>query len=152
MLLDLLSKERISTNEKAEDWYEVGKKVGDLLLKDDLVEDRYIDAMIKSLEENGPYIVMAKGVAIFHARPEDGVKETGMSLVTLDSPVEFGHKNNDPVKIAFAFGSINDEQHVEAMSQLMTVLMEDNSLEEIYNKDNSTEVFDYIKQVISNNQ
>ena len=152
MLLDLLSKERISTNVKAEDWYEVGRKVGDLLLKDDLVEDRYIDAMIKSLEENGPYIVMAKGVAIFHARPEDGVKETGMSLVTLDSPVEFGHKNNDPVKIAFAFGSINDEQHVEAMSQLMTVLMEDNSLEEIYNKDNSTEVFDYIKQVISNNQ
>ena len=152
MLLDLLSKERISTNVKAEDWYEVGRKVGGLLLKDDLVEDRYIDAMIKSLEENGPYIVMAKGVAIFHARPEDGVKETGMSLVTLDSPVEFGHKNNDPVKIAFAFGSINDEQHVEAMSQLMTVLMEDNSLEEIYNKDNSTEVFDYIKQVISNNQ
>ena len=149
MLLDLLSKERISTNEKAEDWYEVGKKVGDLLLKDDLVEDRYIDAMIKSLEENGPYIVMAKGVAIFHARPEDGVKETGMSLVTLDSPVEFGHKNNDPVKIAFAFGSINDEEHVAAMSQLMTVLMEDNSLNKIYNKDTSNEVFEYIKQVVS---
>ena len=151
MLLDLLSKERISTNVKAKDWYEVGRKVGDLLLRDDLVEDRYIDAMIKSLEENGPYIVMAKGVAIFHARPEDGVKETGMSLVTLNSPVEFGHESNDPVKIAFAFGSINDEKHVEAMSQLMTVLMEDGSLNKIYNKDTSNEVFEYIEQVVSNN-
>ena len=151
MLLDLLAKDRISTNVKAEDWYEVGRKVGNLLLKDNLVEDRYIDAMIKSLEENGPYIVMAKGVAIFHARPEDGVKKTGMSLVTLDSPVEFGHENNDPVQIAFAFGSINDEKHVEAMSQLMTVLMEEDSVDDIYNLNTSNEVFEYINQIIKNN-
>lgn len=150
MLLDLLSKKRISTKVKAKDWRNVGKEVGKLLLQDGLIEERYIDAMIKSIEENGPYIVMAEGVAIFHARPEDGVKETGMSLITLDSPVEFGHDNNDPVKVAFAFGSINDEKHVEAMSQLMTVLMAEKSVDEIYNKNTSSEVFDYINQVISN--
>jgi PTS system ascorbate-specific IIA component len=151
MLLDLLPEERIATKVKAENWREVGREVGEILLRDNLVEDRYIDAMIKSLEDNGPYIVMAKGVAIFHARPEDGVKKTGMSLITLDAPVEFGHESNDPVKVAFAFGSINNEQHVEAMSQLMTVLMEDGSIDKIYAKDTSREVFDYISQIISKN-
>ncbi|AGB42030.1 phosphotransferase system mannitol/fructose-specifc IIA component (Ntr-type) [Halobacteroides halobius DSM 5150] len=150
MLLDLLPKERIATKVGAKDWRKVGRKVGEILLKDNLVEDRYIDAMIKSLEDNGPYIVMAKGVAVFHARPEDGVKETGMSLITLESPVEFGHENNDPVKIAFAFGSINNDKHVEAMSQLMTVLLEDNSVDEICAKDTSSEVFDYISQIVNN--
>ncbi|MCK8817122.1 PTS sugar transporter subunit IIA [Natroniella sulfidigena] len=152
MLLDLLSKKRIFTKVKAEDWYDVGRKVGEILLKDNLVEDRYIDAMIKSIEDNGPYIVVGEGIAVFHARPEDGVKETGMSLITLDSPVEFGHDNNDPVKIAFAFGSINNDQHVEAMSQLMTVLMEDGSVDKIYAKDTSSEVFDYINQIVNKNR
>ncbi|GAB6137946.1 PTS sugar transporter subunit IIA [Halanaerobaculum tunisiense] len=149
MLLDLLSEKRISTKVKAEDWYDVGREVGQILLKDNLVEDRYIEAMIKSVEDNGPYIVMGEGVAIFHARPDDGVKKTGMSLITLDSPVKFGHENNDPVKIAFAFGSIDDEKHVAAMSQLMTILMEDDSVNKIYEKDTSSEVFAYIKQIIS---
>ncbi|MFB8734775.1 PTS sugar transporter subunit IIA [Bacillus sp. SL00103] len=43
--------------------------------------------MIQSVDQNGPYIVIAPQVAIPHARPEDGVNELSMSLMTFEQPV-----------------------------------------------------------------
>lgn len=151
MLLDILSQNRIATNVKAKEWRSVIKKTGELLLRDNLIEDRYIDAMIKSIEVNGPYVVVAKGLAILHARPEDGVKDIGMSLVILDSPVEFGSEDNDPVKIAFAFCTVDKNKHLQALSELMPVLMKDNAVNEIFDKNTSLEVFNYIRDSIDNN-
>ncbi|WP_083189666.1 PTS sugar transporter subunit IIA [Orenia metallireducens] len=118
MLLNLLLQERIATKIKAKDWYDVTNKAGELLLKDDLIENRYIDAMIKSIEVNGPYIVIAKGVAILHARSEDGVKNLGMSLLTLASPIKFGYECNDPIQIAFALGALDRNKYLQALSDL----------------------------------
>ncbi|WP_244871498.1 PTS sugar transporter subunit IIA [Orenia marismortui] len=149
MLLELLSQERIATKVRAENWRDLTRKTGNMLLKDDLIKSEYIDAMIKSIEVNGPYIVIAKGVAILHARPEDGVKDLGMSLVTLDTPVEFGHETNDPVKIAFAFCALDRDRHLGALSELMRVLMRENAVDQIFDKTTSLEVFKYIKESIT---
>lgn len=62
------------------------RKIGvDLLVAADVVEPRYYRAILDGVEQFGPYFVIAPGLAMPHGRPEEGVKKTGFSLVTLKS-------------------------------------------------------------------
>lgn len=59
-------------------------KIGvDLLVQADVVEPRYYQAILDGVERFGPYFVLCPGLAMPHGRPEEGVKKTGFSLVTL---------------------------------------------------------------------
>lgn len=80
MLEELLTEKTIKLNVEAKDWEEAVRKGGAILVENDLAEPRYVDAMVKLVKENGPYIVIAPDIAMPHARPEDGVKQACMSL------------------------------------------------------------------------
>ena len=118
---------------KASDWKEAIRIAGELLLKSGSIEPRYIDAMIKFCEEYNAYIVVAPGIALAHARPEDGVKKIGFSLITLESPVHFGHPENDPVDIVIAFGAIDSSSHINILAQLAKLLSISEKVEKIRN-------------------
>jgi mannitol operon transcriptional antiterminator len=75
VLKDLLTEKTIKLNARAGNWEEAIRIGGELLVKNDFVEERYVEAMVSNVREMGPYIVIAPGVAMPHARPEDGVKE-----------------------------------------------------------------------------
>lgn len=122
-LLELLTPERIELNVEVADWYTAIRKVGRLLVDDDCVEERYIESMIQAAEELGPYIVVAPGIAMPHSRPETGVILPCMAAITLRYPVHFGNKENDPVKLVLAFGAVDNNQHVEALEQIVTIFI-----------------------------
>jgi len=147
MLAEIIKKEYIKVKYNASDWIEAITVAGELLLEDNLITEKYIEAMINTVKEKGPYIVIAPGIAIAHARPEDGVNKIGMSLVTLKEPVKFGNKNNDPVEVLFAFGTIDSKSHIEAFRSLTELLMRDKFIEDMRNMENSDQVFEYIKSV-----
>ncbi|RAK06941.1 PTS system ascorbate-specific IIA component [Halanaerobium saccharolyticum] len=148
MILDLLKSQNIEVNVKAADWKEVVDKTGDLLLKSGQIEGKYIEAMKQSIIDNGPYVVIGEGIALLHARPEDGVNENCLSLITLKEPVEFGNKNNDPVKIAFAFGTVDNDKHVKTISELSVVLMEESAVDTIAEMGSAEEILEYIKNIL----
>lgn len=149
MILDLLQKKNIAVNVEAADWKEVVAETGKLLLEAGQIEKRYIEAMKQSIIDNGPYVVIGKGIALLHARPEDGVKENCLSLITLAEPVEFGNKNNDPVKIAFAFGTVDNEKHVKTISELSVVLMEEAAVDNIAEMGSAEEILSYIEDILA---
>lgn len=119
---ELLTAERVTTNVEAKDWEEAVRSAGRLLVDTGVVEERYIEGMINMTKELGAYIVIAPGLAIPHSRPEDGVIEPCMAVVTLDPPIPFGHIDNDPVRVLIAFGAVDSKGHVEALSQMATIL------------------------------
>jgi PTS system ascorbate-specific IIA component len=92
------------------------------LLKAGAIEAGYVDRCIDMVEEHGPYMVVAPGIALAHARPEDGVIKLCFSVATLNHPVRFYHPDNDPVDLVFAFGSPDDKQHVGLLSTLARAL------------------------------
>jgi PTS system ascorbate-specific IIA component len=149
LILDLLQKENIAVDVKAADWKEVVDETGKLLLEADQIEARYIEAMKQSIIDNGPYVVIGKGIALLHARPEDGVKENCLSLITLAEPVEFGNENNDPVQIAFAFGTVDNEKHVKTISELSVVLMEESAVDRIAEMGSAEEILSYIEDILA---
>ena len=101
----------IAVKEAASDWEAAIRRGGAMMESAGLIEDRYIDAIVENHRTIGPYFVLAPGIAMPHAKPENGVLKTGYALVTLATPVEFGDPENDPVDILIFAGAINREEH-----------------------------------------
>jgi len=99
MLEKYLTQEKILIEIKVSDWRELIGVVGNILVQTGDIESRYIDAMIKVIEDLGPYAVIAPGVVLLHARPEDGVKRVCIAMATLAQGINFGSVN-DPVRLA----------------------------------------------------
>lgn len=104
------------------DWAHAIHQAGDLLVDLGVAEPRYVEACIGSVRERGPYIVLAPGLALAHARPEEGATGTGVTLVRLGEPVVFGHPANDPVDLVFAFATADPGAHLEMLRALATAL------------------------------
>jgi PTS system ascorbate-specific IIA component len=102
----------------ADDWRAAIRAACAPLVELHAVEPRYADRCISIVEDQGPYIVVAPGIALAHARPEDGVRELCASAVTLARPVRFGHPVNDPVHLVIAFGSPDRSAHVGLLAAL----------------------------------
>lgn len=102
----------------APDWEAAVRAVGELMQNDGAVTSGYVDAMVRSKSEFGPYFVIAPGVAMPHARPEAGVIRPVVALITLDQPVEFGHESNDPVDLIIAFAAQDKHEHLDRLRQI----------------------------------
>jgi len=128
-LSEMLSEETITLGLTVRDWPDAVREAGSLLVKAGAVEPRYIEAMVEMVRDIGPYIVVAPGVALPHARPEDGVKRACMSLVTLTPPVDFGNEYNDPVGLVVAFATTDQKAHINALAELAKLLSDSITLE-----------------------
>lgn len=131
MLQDILKDSNIFLNEGCEDWKEAITKVAQPLVTEEVIETRYINAMIKSVEEFGAYIVVGKHLALAHARPEDGVNKLGVSVMTLKEPVNFGNPDNDPVKIIFCLAAVDSYSHLNVMKNLIELINDEEKLDKL---------------------
>jgi mannitol/fructose-specific phosphotransferase system IIA component (Ntr-type) len=109
-------------------------------VESEAVEPRYIEAMKRVLREMGPYAVIAPGIVLLHARPEDGVRRPCLAMLTLATPVPFGHSQNDPVDLVFAMGAVDKQAHVAALQELARLLMDSPTLERIRSATDSRSV------------
>jgi len=139
-LEELLPKERIAVSVQAADWESAVRALGQLMHDTGAVEERYIEAMINTTKELGPYIVIAPGVAIPHARPEDGVIEPSLAFAKLSTPVEFGNKENDPVSLLFGLGALDHEHHVSALQKIAEILMDETKFQNLMNAETVEDV------------
>ncbi len=131
MLSTLLTKDTVRVQVAAKNWEEA-IRIGGALLKDvGAISQNYIEEMVKSMKTLGPYIVIAPGIAMPHARPEMGVNKLGLSLITLKQPIFFGNPNNDPVKLVLCLAASNETEHIEAMAELVSLLSDAQKIKNI---------------------
>lgn len=114
--------EDIELGIEAKDWIEAIKNASKKLIERKVFGEEYVDAMINSVLQFGPYIVLAENVALAHARPEDGVLETNLYFTTLKNPVDFGDLDNDPVKLLIVLSAKDSDSHLELLTQLSLIL------------------------------
>ena len=144
MLAELITGEAIRLNVGEADWEGVVEVAGELLVSQGVVEAGYVEAMKHVVREYGTYVVIAPGVALLHADPRAGVKQAGLSLVTLDPPVPFGHPEYDPVDIAIALGVEEDGAHLGLLSELAEILCTKKKVERIRQADDREDVIDVL--------
>ncbi|WP_053218355.1 PTS sugar transporter subunit IIA [Virgibacillus senegalensis] len=121
----------VKVGAKATDAADAIKQAGVLLADAETVEEVYIEAMVQSFQDNGPYFVLAPHIAIPHARPEDGGKEASVSLLQLKDPVTFGHSSNDPVQLIFGLGASTSEEHVDLLKKLTLLLNKEENVKQL---------------------
>lgn len=120
--MPLLKKEAVKLDVQLNNAIEAIKMSGDLLVKTGFATEKYTEAMIRGFNEIGPYIVLAPGIAIPHARPDQGALATGLALLRLKEPIQFGHEKNDPVQIVCAITGIGNNGHIAILQKIATVL------------------------------
>ena len=130
-LADLLTASQVRARVPAADADEAIAAAGELLVATGAASERYVEAMQVALRELGPYMVVAPGVALPHARPEDGAHGPGVALVTLADPVTFGHEHNDPVDVVVAFSATGKDAHLRVLQQLATLLGDEDGLDRL---------------------
>ncbi|WP_394214034.1 PTS sugar transporter subunit IIA [Brachybacterium vulturis] len=121
-LSDLLDPSAILLDASAQDWRAAIRLSGDLLVSTDATGSDYTEAMIRTVEEHGPYIVITPGFALAHSRPDDSVHRTALSFVRLAAPIPFGHPANDPVSLVMALAAADTSAHQAALAALAGVL------------------------------
>ena len=126
---DLLDDDLISLDKEVSDWKEAIISAGELLLWKKKISIDYLNQMINLVMRLGPYIVFTPGVALAHASPDDGVLETGVSLVRLKRPVDFGSDCHDPVKIIAGFSIQDTPENTSMLLNFMNTACQDGFIE-----------------------
>ncbi len=96
----LLPKNQIQVIETAENWMKAVEIASNPLLKNKMITHTYLENMIRSVEENGPYMVLADYFALMHAKPGLGVNEQSMSLLVVKDAVDM--KGNQSIFFGFS--------------------------------------------------
>ncbi|KGQ71184.1 PTS ascorbate-specific transporter subunit IIA [Chelonobacter oris] len=122
----LIENDSIKLNQYADTWQQAIKIGTDLLVASGAVEPRYYEAIISSINELGPYIILAPGLAMPHARPEDGVNKTAFALVTLTEPVVFEGEDT-PVDVFLTLAGSTSDQHMQGLMEITQVLDDEHS-------------------------
>lgn len=144
MIAEFAREEYIKVNAEAPSWQDAIRQSGELLLSNDCIEPRYIDRMISMVEEEGPYMVIAPGVALAHARPDDGAKKIGLAFLTLKEPIEFGNPDNDPVRLVLALSAVDNSSHLKVIGEMAELLIDEAAMEKLYACQDASEMAEYL--------
>ncbi|CAN5547720.1 hypothetical protein BH10ACT7_BH10ACT7_05750 [soil metagenome] len=96
--------------------------------------------MIRMIEQHGPYVVIAPGLALAHARPGPEVLADGLSIVTLSTPVNFGHPHNDPVSVVLGLAIAKADEHLAAVAAVANVFNDSTAIAELASATSAAEV------------
>ncbi len=150
-LSDLIPRQRLALNAQAADWREAIRLAGNLLLDSGAITEGYIDAMIATAENLDQYIVIAPGIALPHARPEDGALKTALSLVKLVPPIDFGHSRHDPVKLVVALAAVDKKVHLRAMQTLAEMFLSQELTQQLMEASTPEDVYAVFEQAEASN-
>ena len=114
----VLNKDNVKLKVKASDWEEAVRIGAGMLVEQGCAKQSYVDGIIASVKELGPYIVIADGIAMPHTRPEQGAIGIGCSLITLDQPVKFDGDDSE-VKVMICFSAVDSESHMDILKMIV---------------------------------
>ena len=146
LLQDLLSEDNVSFRYPAETWEDVIRHGGQLMVDAGFTDPTYTEAMIDVVRDVGPYIVLAPGLAMPHARPEMGAKQVGAALVTLEKPIDFGSPENDPVSVAIFLCAPNKDEHIQLLTDIATLFEDEEFLDAAVNFESIEDVQSFLAE------
>jgi PTS system mannitol-specific IIA component/PTS system ascorbate-specific IIA component len=141
-MLNEFLRENIQLMDQVGDWKEAIRIAANPLKEKNIVKPEYVDSMIDNVVKNGSYIVIAPGIAIPHSRPENGVVKTGMSLLKLANSVTFPEEKE--VQLIFVLAANDNETHLELISELANLIMEEEDLERLFSSKTKEEALQCI--------
>ncbi|MBJ8325771.1 PTS sugar transporter subunit IIA [Streptococcus pacificus] len=122
-------------DQQPSDWEEAVRMSGLSMLENHIINEQYIDEVIESIHELGPYIVIVPHVAMPHSQAKsEGVLGTGISLSIFPGPVSFEANNPEmDAELFFMLAAKNPEEHLENIKSLTELLLTEHLIEDLIN-------------------
>ena len=148
MLSELLTPDKIRFNHETPtpNWQDAIHLAGAPLVQNDDVEPRYLDAMVQKVLDFGPFIHLGFGIALPHARPEDGVKDLAMSLLKFSEPVYLLDDEKNPIRIFICLAAVDNETHLRALSSLTKILTDKTAVQRLLEAETTEEIVTLIQE------
>lgn len=149
-LTELLKEELIQQVDSVSTWQDAVGLAAQPLLAYGYIEESYIQAMIASINETGPYIVLAPKVAVPHASPDAGVHQLGISLLQVKEPVDFSEDDDDDkkVQLIFVLAAVDSTAHLRALQELALILDDEEAIDSLVAASDSREILAIIEKII----
>lgn len=150
MLREFVEKKHCKFAEGASDWKEAVRMSCEVLEADGTVEGNYKEDIIACVEKYGPYIVIMPEVALPHSQEgAKGVNKTAVAFMKLKQPVSFEHGNPDmDARLFFTLASCNPDQHLDNMSRLSEMLMNEEVIEELLKAEGPEDLLEIQKKYL----
>ena len=130
----------ITLQESVESWPQALEICAKPLLDLQVIAPEYVTAIVEQHRTLGPYYVLAPGLAMPHARPEEGAKGLGLSLLKLKQGVSFGAGEFDPVDVIIMLAAPDKHSHIEMISALAELFSSDEDMVELHQANTLEEI------------
>lgn len=146
MLTDWINDSNLKLLTHTDNWRKAVEIALQPMINNGAVQPRYLNAIYDMHEQIGPYYVLGEGIAMPHARPEEGVNHTALSLLIISEGVKFGSEDNDPVYVIFALAAIDSHSHIEMIASLSQLFCQDGIVEQLRQARDKSAVLNILKQ------
>ena len=142
LLTQMLDAGHVNFKERCADWRSAIRAGCEPLVASGAVDAAYADEIIASVEQYGPYIVIAPDIAMPHAQGNvASVHQTAVSFMKVHEAVAFAADDRDKdARLFFTLASQNHEQHLENMSMLATMLDNEALIADLLTAQNNDEL------------
>ncbi|MFL1695858.1 PTS sugar transporter subunit IIA [Weissella kandleri] len=131
---------------KIEDWRTAIALAAKPLLDNDVIKSTYVDAMIKNVEESGPYINIGPKIALAHAKSSDDVSDVGIALLKTKRDVNLVDEQH-PVSLWFVLAAPDSTAHLKMLQELTQLLMNQEALGRLNNAQTVQEILNVVENV-----
>ena len=135
MIRDWLTPDKINVINSIDNWKNAVRLSAEPLLAQGYMAEHYIEAILKIHEELGPYYLLAPGLAMPHARPEQGGLRNGLSLLHIKEGISFGSTENDPVYVIIMLCARSGNEHITMIGELAELFSDQQKLERLLKAD-----------------
>ncbi|MBJ8950501.1 PTS sugar transporter subunit IIA [Citrobacter koseri] len=132
MLNHWLTDATIMRQARVENWPQALEICARPLLDAGVITPEYVTAIVEQHHKLGAYYVLAPGLAMPHARPEEGAKGLGLSLLKLEQGASFGAGEFDPVDIIVMLAAPDKHSHIEMISALAELFSSDDDMDKLH--------------------
>lgn len=137
-----LTLEHVRFEQKAKNWEEAIIIASQSLLQTDIIQQSYVDAMIESVKEYGPYIVIAPNIALPHARPEAGSNKIGYSVTKFEECVSFTEDGSSDARLFISLSCVDSTTHVDMLQEIVMILSDQEKHDAIFASKRKEEILE----------
>lgn len=112
-------------------WQNMIQMAGQPLLDDGLIAQEYVDEIITTCTEKGPYMNIGPNIVLAHARPLPSTKKAVMALLLSKQPAALLDDPAHTARLWIFLATPDDWSHIELIQKLATLLMDANRVQRV---------------------
>ncbi|WP_312951030.1 PTS sugar transporter subunit IIA [Superficieibacter sp.] len=140
MLEKWLTDHTIQLHDRVDRWTQALEICAKPLLEAKIITPDYVTAIVQQQQKLGPYYVLAPGLAMPHARPEEGARGLGLSLLKLRHGVSFAAEEFDPVDVIIMLAAPDKHSHIEMIAALAELFSSEEEMEKLHQANDKEEI------------